>query len=68
LLKKVVVTSVPHPYPSPGKKSNDVRDLSRGRGEVFREAGAEGPRLPEILHPLSAQLRLDEGNSAAERG
>ena len=31
-------------------------DLSRGRGEVLKEAGAEGPRLLEILHPLSARL------------
>jgi hypothetical protein len=34
---------------------------------VFKEAGAFGPRLLEILYPLSARLYPVEGRFSAER-
>jgi len=43
-----------------------VRGVNRGRGEVFKEAGAFGPRLLEFLRPLSA-IFPPEWTVAAER-
>jgi len=67
LLKEAVAFKPPPHTPPPVCERLDRRGSIRGRGEVFKDAGAFGPRILEFLHPHSATLRLVEGCLPPER-